>query len=236
MAHKADILRRMDGEDKVKDSGLVLSDKCPKCGTTTLELDQEGDVHCWACGRTFGKPRQKDLVLERRQLYAKNKDAILKDVQSLGRRVTAAKWKVSGASLSHTLNRWEREAKEAQAKEAEPAKKDYLLERHQFYEKNKAAILADVERIGASATARKWKINGASLYHVLQRWDCKVKKKPKRNRRGRNYEQLPGVRKHLHYEENKDAIVADLLQLGRDAVCVKWDYAGQHCVISRLDT
>jgi len=140
---------------------LTLSDKCPKCGTQTLELDPEGDIHCWACGTTHGKPE----------------------------------------------------------------KRDYLLERHQFYEKNKTAILADVESIGAHATAKKWKVNGASLFHVLQRWqreEGQQNTKPKRqDRRGRNYGHLP-AQKHKYFEKNKDAIVADLLSLGRAAVRAKW--------------
>ena len=48
---------------------------------------------------------------------------------------------------------------------------DRLLARHRFYEENKAAILADIKSIGTSATAKKWKINGASLHHVLKRWE-----------------------------------------------------------------
>ena len=52
---------------------------------------------------------------------------------------------------------------------------DQLLERHNFYEDNKTAILADVRSIGKKATAKKWKINGASLYHVLLRWEREAK-------------------------------------------------------------
>jgi len=141
---------------------LTLSDKCPKCGTQTLELDPEGDIHCWGCGTTHGK-------LEKR---------------------------------------------------------DYLLERHQFFEKNKTAILADVESIGASDTAKKWKINAVSLYHVLQRWKksdaAQVKTKSEPKRKGSKYEHLLPVRKHKYYEQNKDAIIADLSNLGRAAVRAKW--------------
>jgi hypothetical protein len=52
---------------------------------------------------------------------------------------------------------------------------DYQLERHRFYEANKTAILADVQSIGANATAKKWKVHGASLFHVLQRWEREAK-------------------------------------------------------------
>lgn len=52
---------------------------------------------------------------------------------------------------------------------------DRLLARHRFYEENKIAIVADVKSIGTSATAKKWKINGASLHHVLKRWEREAK-------------------------------------------------------------
>lgn len=32
---------------------LTEEDRCPKCGTKILELDPEGDIHCWGCGETF---------------------------------------------------------------------------------------------------------------------------------------------------------------------------------------
>jgi len=145
----------------MKTTILTLADKCPKCGTQTLELDSEGDIHCWGCGTTHGKPE----------------------------------------------------------------KIDYMLERHQFYEKNKTAILADVKRIGPRVTAKKWKVSGVSLYHVLQRWkrEAQVTKPERQDRRGQNFEHLQPVIKNRYFEKNKDAIIADLLSLGRNAVRIKWN-------------
>jgi hypothetical protein len=50
-----------------------------------------------------------------------------------------------------------------------------------------------------------------------------TKKRKKRDRRGNNYEHLLTVQKHRYIEENKDAIIADLFNIGRIAVRVKWD-------------
>jgi ribosomal protein L37AE/L43A len=126
---------------------------------------------------------------------------------------------------------------------------DYLLERHQFYEDNKVALLADVSVIGGKETAKKWGISWGSLYHVLKRWgyepkdvaeppnqpveseekiDQKVakttqRKETKASRRGRNFIHLPANRKHDYIEEHKDEIIADLLSFGRSITCSKWD-------------
>jgi uncharacterized Zn finger protein (UPF0148 family) len=148
------------------DGPLSLRDKCPNCGTITLELDPEGDIHCWGCGRTFGKPDERQ---------------------------------------------------------------DYLLERHQFYEKNKEAILADVQKIGEKDTAKKWKINGASPYHVLQRWEREAnqvnqveKNVAKRKKMSKRAQKVNTYERHNHYAANKDAIIEDLLQIGRMPTCFKW--------------
>jgi Zn ribbon nucleic-acid-binding protein len=118
----------------------------------------------------------------------------------------------------------------APSKREETQKVDYLLERHQFYENNKAAILADVKAIGEKATAKKWKVNGASLYHVLRRWEREShetkdntrkaairKSEYKRHRQGINVHE-----RSKYYEDNKEAIIADLLSSGRKATCQKW--------------
>lgn len=38
---------------ELKRPSLSEHDRCPKCGTRTLERDPEGDIHCWGCGTTF---------------------------------------------------------------------------------------------------------------------------------------------------------------------------------------
>jgi hypothetical protein len=48
------------------------------------------------------------------------------------------------------------------------------------------------------------------------------KKRKKRDRRGNNYEHLPTVQKHHYIEENKDAIIGDLFNIGRSATRLKW--------------
>lgn len=115
----------------------------------------------------------------------------------------------------------------------ETQKVDYMLERHQFYEKNKVAILADVKAIGEKATAKKWKVNGASLFHVLRRWEREAhetkdtiqKAIPKRESKSKYKRNRQGINVHersKYYEDNKEAIIADLLSSGRKATCQKW--------------
>jgi hypothetical protein len=118
-----------------------------------------------------------------------------------------------------------------QDKTQETQKMDYLLERHQFYEKNKSAILADVKAIGEKATAKKWKVNGASLFHVLRRWEREEKNKST-ELTSISKNPLPPARiekigkdlyeRHRYYEKNKEAIIADLLKIGRKATMEKW--------------
>ena len=49
------------------------------------------------------------------------------------------------------------------------------------------------------------------------------KGKQKRYRKkGRQYQHLPTVKRHRYYESNRDAIVADLLSMGRAATMTKW--------------
>jgi hypothetical protein len=109
---------------------------------------------------------------------------------------------------------------------------DQLLARQRFYEDNKTAILSDVQSIGAKATAKKWNVNGASLYHVLQRWEREEKEKPAAQTsdaglKGRKREMKTGVPTNIKaksdfYEKNKDSIIADLLHLGKPATRRKW--------------
>jgi len=108
---------------------------------------------------------------------------------------------------------------------------DRLLERHRFYEDNKTAILSDVQSIGAPATAKKWKVNGVSLYHVLQRWDREEKGKTSaQTSADRGIKLKTGTpinirAKSKFYKDNKAAIVADLLRLGKPATCKQWGIA-----------
>lgn len=104
------------------DELLSEKDKCPKCGTRTLERDSEGDIHCWGCGKTFPKESNMthdDRLVARHRFYEQNKAAILADVQSIGASATAKKWKVNAVSLYHVLKRWEREAKQAEQRPRE---------------------------------------------------------------------------------------------------------------------
>ena len=149
--------------------GLTIKDNCPKCGTKTLELDNEGDIHCWACGTTFQKDESNnhDKLFKRHQFYENNKTAILGDVQSIGKSATAKKWGLNIASLYHVLKRWEREAKEKEMKTSEPTN---IQARNEFYEDNKAAIIADLLKLGKPATRRKWRIPKGSLPRLIEKW------------------------------------------------------------------
>ena len=159
---------------------LCVTDKCPNCSGNTLELDSEGDIHCWGCGRTFRKPEQQhDSLLERHQFYEKNKEAILADVQKIGEKDTAKKWKINGASLYHVLRRWEREAgavnpvkkKVAKRKKiSKRAKKVNTYERHSHYTDNKDAIIEDLLQIGRMPTCYKWGMPKSSLQGFIEKW------------------------------------------------------------------
>jgi hypothetical protein len=93
-----------------------------------------------------------------------------------------------------------------------------IMERHKFYEDNKQSILADVQSIGRPATCRKWSIPSGSLSLLLDRWKTKSKSPEyKRHRQGINVHE-----RSKYYENNKEAIIADLLSIGRKAACQKW--------------
>jgi ribosomal protein S27AE len=178
---------------------LSEKDNCPKCGSrNTLEKEDENHLHCWSCGTTF---------------YKKDKNT---DVVALGN--------LGGAKDGKTR------AEKLTPESGEIQKMDYLLERHQFYENNKAAILADVKELGEKATAKKWKVNGASLFHVLRRWERETKNQPEQQseskERAKTYKRhRQGVNIHersKYYEDNKEAIIADLLSNGRKVTRQKW--------------
>lgn len=169
----------------VADPTLTEGSKCPKCGTPGLGRDPEGDLHCWACSTTFLEkpPQQIDYLeeypssLERQRFYEDNKTAILADVQSIGAKATAKKWRVNGASLHHVLTRWRASTeiateKEVKAKEIE-MKSDgatNIKARSKFYDDNKAAIIADLLHLGKSATRGKWRIPKGTLPRLIEKW------------------------------------------------------------------
>jgi len=100
-------------EQKSKSTVRVITtkDRCPQCNGFTLEVDREGDIHCWSCSKTFiggkveGKPHG-EMIAERHQFYEKNKTAILNDVTIFGGKEAARKWDISWGSLYHVLRRW----------------------------------------------------------------------------------------------------------------------------------
>jgi hypothetical protein len=53
--------------------------------------------------------------------------------------------------------------------------------------------------------------------------ESKKKKKKRKGKGSKFHQQLPNFVKHRYYEENKDAIVADLFSLGRPATRAKWN-------------
>jgi hypothetical protein len=166
----------------IAEQPLSLTDKCPQCGVLALELDPEGDIHCWGCGRTFKKPEQhQDYLLERYQFYEKNKAAILADVKAIGEKATAKKWKVHGASLYHLLRRWEREANSILPQEGKKnhdypkykrksATRINNAKKHAYYEANKEAIVADLLNLGRTPTIKRWGIVRNTMYYLEGRW------------------------------------------------------------------
>jgi hypothetical protein len=164
---------------------VPLNSVCSKCGAkNTLEVDPEGDLHCFACGETEMKTKKVDYLVERHKFYEDNKAAILADVKAIGEKATAKKWKVNGASLYHVLKRWEREAhetKDTTQKAAIPKKEiksDYkrhrqgvdVHERSKYYEDNKEAIIVDLLSSGRKMTRQKWGITSSSLFNLEKKW------------------------------------------------------------------
>jgi hypothetical protein len=159
----------------VKTTTLTLSDNCPRCGTKTLELDNEGDIHCWGCGTTHGKPEKRDYLLERHQFFEKNKTAILADVKRIGASATAKKWEVNAVSLYHVLQRWKRESKQTETEKPRKERKKRKTRRgsnythlpgvrkHQYFESNKDNIIADLLTLGRAAVISKWDIGKSAL-------------------------------------------------------------------------
>lgn len=132
---------------------------CSKCGAkNTLERDDEGDLHCWACGTD-----QK----------GKNPDAV-----ALGR-LGGAK---GGKARSEKLTPERRTEIARNAVNARWAKKQMnhqqIMERHKFYEDNKQPILSDVQSIGRQATCKKWGIASGVLSLLLKRWQKEGKPPP----------------------------------------------------------
>lgn len=165
---------------------------CCKCGeNNTLERDPDGDLHCWACG-TDQKGKNPDAVArgakggtqeQRTEIAKKDADAEWGRMSERGR-------------MNH----------------------QQIMERHKFYENNKQAILADVQSLGRAATWRKWEIAPASLHMLLARWR-KPKEEPHKEVAVKTDERKA---RHKFYEENKDAIVADMLKMGRQPARRKW--------------
>ena len=155
---------------------------CSKCGATnTLEWDEFDDLHCWACGTdqkdknavAIGRGRMKhQQIMERHKFYEDNKQAILSDVQSMGRTATCKKWGILAGSLSQLLRRWG--WKEGDAITEEVAVKTdegtNIKARHEFYEKNKDAIIADFLKMGKQPARRKWRIPKGTLPRLIEKW------------------------------------------------------------------
>jgi ribosomal protein S27E len=97
--------------------------KCPKCKNKTLEKDSN-DIHCWSCGTNFiNKPLKEGSfmkhaeLMKRHEFYESNKQAILSDVESIGRAATCKKWNISNGTLSQLLSRWEYKGREVKGRD-----------------------------------------------------------------------------------------------------------------------
>lgn len=96
---------------------LTINDKCPGCDTRTLELDPEGDIHCWGCGRTFKKGTEKmeekipkkrgrPNPRERAKYYDLHREDIIRDLQKIGSAATRKKWGIPSSTMKYMLQRW----------------------------------------------------------------------------------------------------------------------------------
>ena len=56
------------------------------------------------------------------------------------------------------------------APEPKPKWREDLWEKHQYYERNKAAILSDIQTLGRIETRKKWALPGSTLGTLLKRW------------------------------------------------------------------
>ena len=158
---------------------LAVKDKCPVCHMKHLELDAEGDIHCWGCGRTFKKGTQivdaqgekkHDKRLDRHQFYENNKADILKDYQAIGGKKTAEKWKVGWVALYQVLRRWgiKKPNSKAPTSGRSPQRS---IDRHSYYEDHKDEIISDLFTFGRLATRKKWGIKAPSSLATLEkRW------------------------------------------------------------------
>jgi len=96
---------------------LTVGDKCPVCDTRPLELDSEGDIHCWGCGRTFKKGTEKmdekpikkrgrPNPRERAKYYDAHREDIVRDLQKIGTAETRKKWGIPPTTMKYMLQRW----------------------------------------------------------------------------------------------------------------------------------
>lgn len=86
-----------------------------------------------------------------------------------------------------------------------------VMEKHEYYEQNREAVLADMESLGIAATVKKWKISYSTLHTLKRRW---LKDLPRSRK--------TAWAKHDYYEKHKDEILNDLKVLGRKATKEKW--------------
>lgn len=116
---------------------LNVNDPCPKCRGRTLEIDPEGDIHCWACGMTIVKvPTEKQILNPEKGNEAKRNKA----------NVTRQRKSRQGQNFLNL-----------------PANRKHL-----YIENNKDAIIADLLAFGRAAVSRKWDISESTI-HTFER-------------------------------------------------------------------
>lgn len=140
------------------DNDIPPNSVCSKCGDkNTLERDDEGDLHCWACGTDQGK--NPDAV-------ALGRLGGLKGGKARSEKLTPERRTEIARNAVNT--RWANKQMNHQQ----------IMERHKYYEDNKQPILSDVQSIGRPATCRKWGMPSGSLSLILARWQKESKGNP----------------------------------------------------------
>jgi RNA polymerase sigma factor (sigma-70 family) len=92
--------------------------------------------------------------------YNDNREAILKDIEALGKKEALKRWGIAFGTWAGIKKRWNKRAPVENNKKINNGQLTgkAILDRHKFYEDNKAAILSDIETMGLKPALEKWKI------------------------------------------------------------------------------
>lgn len=149
---------------------LNTGNPCPKCGTKTLESDPEGDIHCWTCGMTVVKvpqekrPQATEYPKRQRAATLSRKEAqtVIENLKTQGQ---------DTSELEEAVNQtFPLKATRRRTKDRRKTMRQDVYERSRYYQENKDAILADLQKDGRQATRRRWQIPASTLTRLESKW------------------------------------------------------------------